>query len=439
MEYDYSLEEQKEKIAISKTKDYFEEVYLSYQHKNYRSCIVMLWSVIVCDIIYKLQELESLYNDLNAKEILIEYNKQYSDKSKSSEWEKKLVENVFNKTLLIDFGTMETIKHIQQYRHISAHPVLETNYELYVPNKDLCRGLIISALNGILIKPAFFTKKIFDDFLADISINKQVLISQEQISKYLEAKYLKYLDKTVLLSFVKSLWKLVFKVDNDECNENRSINRRVLDILVAKNINEIEFDIKKEQKYYSENISVNNAKITSSLYLFLFQFPSLYKLLREDAQVLIKGKREAYAHTLLTARFLYDSWDDFEKELMQSISDIKTLTKIDDVLDFDMEKIREIYCRNKVENILYKVFIERLSISSNFNSADSNFTKYIEPYIAEMNLDILLLLIEGIEKNNQVYSRGRAKHDHKQIKDRIIELKPDQNFDNYECFNIAFS
>ena len=64
-----------------KTKEYFKEVISSYSNENYRSAIVMLYSVAICDILFKLEELKDMYNDEVAKEILqnIENSKSSSD------------------------------------------------------------------------------------------------------------------------------------------------------------------------------------------------------------------------------------------------------------------------------------------------------------------------------------------------------------------------
>lgn len=48
----FSLEGFADDIVAVKTKEYFNEVLSSYQNGNYRSSIVMLWSVAVCDELY---------------------------------------------------------------------------------------------------------------------------------------------------------------------------------------------------------------------------------------------------------------------------------------------------------------------------------------------------------------------------------------------------
>ncbi len=435
MIYEYSLEEEKDRIVNSKTKEYFNEVYSSYQLGNYRSSLVMLWSVIVCDVIYKLKDLESLYNDQNAKSILSEFNQKYADKSKSSEWELKLLEEVFKKTLIIDVGTMETIRHIQQYRHISAHPVLETTgYSLYIPNKDLCRGLILASLLGLLTKPSFFTKKIFDDFLQDIAQNKEILISEDQIRTYLEAKYMKYLQKAVQLEFIKSLWKLVFKLDDTKCKENRSINRRVLIVLTSNCVTDLILDIEKEQQYYAINISVDTKKRASAVYLYFNTFPRLFQVLRDDAKTLIRGVENTYIHTLLLSRFLYSNWEEFETNIINSISNPEMITQLKAASEEEFNLLFDFFKVNMKLSILYKAFFTIYGKSSDFNDADQNFIKFVLPYIPEMTLEDLKYVMELSCKNSQTYARSRASVDHKKIKEKVLLINPEFDFTEYKLF-----
>lgn len=50
-----------EDIYFAKTKEYFNEVLSNYANGNYRSAIVMLYSVAICDLLFKLQELLDMY------------------------------------------------------------------------------------------------------------------------------------------------------------------------------------------------------------------------------------------------------------------------------------------------------------------------------------------------------------------------------------------
>lgn len=50
-------------IYFDKSRNYFREVINSYENGNYRSAIVMLYSLVVCDLLLKLNELDDIYNE----------------------------------------------------------------------------------------------------------------------------------------------------------------------------------------------------------------------------------------------------------------------------------------------------------------------------------------------------------------------------------------
>ncbi|MFC0035379.1 hypothetical protein [Cardiobacterium valvarum] len=64
---EYSIEQRAKSIPNKNTKDYFAEVVSCYNSGNYRSAVVMLWSVAVCDLLFKLNELAERYDDTKAK------------------------------------------------------------------------------------------------------------------------------------------------------------------------------------------------------------------------------------------------------------------------------------------------------------------------------------------------------------------------------------
>jgi len=67
---EFSVDLAAEQISDQRTKDYFQEVLGSFINGNYRSAVVMLWSVVVADFVYKLQALRDLYQDPTAIAIL---------------------------------------------------------------------------------------------------------------------------------------------------------------------------------------------------------------------------------------------------------------------------------------------------------------------------------------------------------------------------------
>ena len=131
----FSIDLLTEEIKDINTREYFEEVSSSYYSGNYRSAIVMLYSVVICDLIYKLKELKHHYNDESAKGILEEITLLQEQKPSSPEWENKLLELVKERTKIFEVADFENVMHLQKHRHLSAHPVLLQDYNLYSPKR----------------------------------------------------------------------------------------------------------------------------------------------------------------------------------------------------------------------------------------------------------------------------------------------------------------
>ncbi|USK35828.1 hypothetical protein LIT25_11285 [Bacillus sp. F19] len=77
---EYSIDRATEKIYNPKTREYFEEVLSSYSIGNYRSAIVMLYSVLIANLFYKLKELNERDEDPKAKNILEFIRSQLADR-----------------------------------------------------------------------------------------------------------------------------------------------------------------------------------------------------------------------------------------------------------------------------------------------------------------------------------------------------------------------
>ena len=66
----FSIDLAADRIIEPRTRDYFTEVTRSFSNECYRSSLVMLWTVVVCDLVYKLQTLRDLYGDASAATLL---------------------------------------------------------------------------------------------------------------------------------------------------------------------------------------------------------------------------------------------------------------------------------------------------------------------------------------------------------------------------------
>ena len=188
---DYSIELSSEEIFDSRSKRNFSEVYGCYAIGHHRSAIVMLWSVVVTDILFKLEYLANLYSDQPAKDIIASVTASQKQNPRSSEWELTLVRDVQSKTELLDTSELTQLEQLQQLRHLSAHPVITQGDLLFTPNKETVRANIRNSLDAVLTKPPILGRKVFDHFTEDIAQLSQQSPDYSQISSYIDSKYLR--------------------------------------------------------------------------------------------------------------------------------------------------------------------------------------------------------------------------------------------------------
>jgi hypothetical protein len=228
---DFSIEYASQKINSEKTKEYFKEVSSSYFNENYRAAIVTLYSVVINDILIKLEVLDEIYSDSVAKAILDETRTFQESNPTNADWERDIVEKVKNRTSLFDNVDYAHIQALRNDRHLCAHPVIDKDDKLYTPNKETVASHIRNMLESLFLKPAILSKKILSTILIDISTKKELLIDVESLEKYIKSKYLSNINPTIELSIFRDLWKFIFRLNDIQSIENRLINYRVLNLL----------------------------------------------------------------------------------------------------------------------------------------------------------------------------------------------------------------
>ena len=164
----FTIEDLIEKIYEPKSKELFRDVYASYTQEQYRATIVMLWTVVVCDLVYKLQYLRDIYNDAIAIDILEKITKNQKKNPKNPEWEKVLLKEICERTNLLDEIEKDNLEYLHNQRHLCAHPIITNENILYKPTKELTRSLMRIALEGILLKSPLLSKHYIDTILEDI-------------------------------------------------------------------------------------------------------------------------------------------------------------------------------------------------------------------------------------------------------------------------------
>lgn len=428
-----SIESLKGKIFSSNTSSYFEEVYSSYIHGNYRSAVVMLWSVVVLDIVQKVQSLKDSYDDPTAIRILEEIaamNASAKDK-KSSAWELTIVKSVCDFTDLIEESEYTNLEYLQQQRHLSAHPIIRSGVQLYVPNKDTTRALIRNALEIVLIKPPVYTDRILETILIDLEENGSSFTYLEEMKPYIQYKYLNRITIESKLKLFEKFWKFVMHLDNPDCERNRFHNLRFLTLLALENTTEVQRIIGNRADFYSK--IKNDNKFMSPLIAFLIRVPSIYNLLNDDTKILVNLG--------------------IEKEMDFRIASTYNKATLQEHYDYLDEIFRAEYCNTYISPVTWKVLYERsdsiemednclraiclyYSQSPNFDDANHSITNVIN-FMDKFNIDTYRYLIEESESNSQTYGRSKAAVEYKMIKEKILSLDNSFDFTSYTNFNKA--
>lgn len=391
--------EDAQKIYSPKTREYFKEVISSYANGNYRSAIVMLYSVCLCDLLFKLEELKDMYNDSTAKGILhaIELNKTNSN-SKSS-WEKELVDEIKNKTELLDLEAYTNLTNLYSYRNLSAHPILNGELELISPQKEIVAAYIRVSLDTILLKPAIFIKNIVEFMTNDLDDKKGYLLADKNAFKeYVRNRYLDRMSNVMYQRVFRAFWKFTFKTTNEDCDRNRQANMLLLTIMYNNNPSIVKSEIENNLDKYE----FSDAKsIQHSIINFFTNVPSLYALATKSTKVLIDRIIQSNATYELISWFTSENK---RYHIQKLINQEKYIYSTDQgAVKYMVEKYEEEGLFSDCMEYLIKV----VGQATSYTNAGVRIEHYILPFLEKMRFKHFELLFENIESceslRNNIY------------------------------------
>jgi len=429
MQDEYSIETRTSKIFDARTKEYFSEVLSCYTAGNYRSAVVMLWSVAVCDLLFKLQNLVDLYGDDKAKTILDEIGKLQEENERSPIWETTLVESVAEKTQLLDIAERENLLHLQRQRHLAAHPVVTANFQLHRPNRETTRALIRNTLDGLLTKAPILSKQITRELVEDLEQASEILIDDKKLKAYLESKYFNRFNPEVEKAVFKALWKFTFRLTDEPCEKNRSINYSTLRLLYSRNPDQFLTQVDSEKDYFS-TIATDGDPVECLIH-FLSQEPHLYELLEDHAKTAIQHSADTNISAKCLAWFIKGNLDEHASDLDEWISG-DTYPKIDRDTWAELKVISD---SPEWSKSVIRLANKYYCLSGSYDVADLRFNDVIRPLLQEYEIDDCIDLIDGIQGNGQTWERGRAYTDHRELRSRALDLDPDFDPAIYDVFN----
>lgn len=420
----FSIDESIENIKNLYTKELFKEVYSSYAMGNYRSATVMLWSVVVTDLVHKLKELDSVYNDPKASQILHYIQTEQTRDPKSSKWESEIIDKFHREINFFETFEVANLEHLQKMRHVSAHPVITSIDLLHSPTKETVYSLIRNALESVLTKEALFSSKIIDIIFLDLNIVKDTLITFEDRERYFIHKFLNKIPQVVLIKFIKMLWKFIFKVDNTDVNVNREINIDILQVII-KNKKEIFLQFLMNEKQFISDLKLDDTLKKALLEFLVFNRFILTLFEQESIQTItaiIDDENANKKYQIIKHQRIID----YINYLMTTDSRNFVITNLEIILKESLET----HCIKEFHDFCVYGYCQ----SSSFNEADRTFEKLIAPNLDNFNIVQLKSLIEGANSNDQCWARCSKSSDHTLVKTAITNLDPSFDFSSYTNF-----
>lgn len=396
-------------IYFPKTKEYFKEVLSSFANGNYRSAVVMLYSIAICDLLFKLQELRDMYDDTVAKEILkeVEDSKNSLQNNSKSKWEKNFIDNVKKKTQILEDKAYCDLNHLYDHRNFSAHPALNENFELITPSKEDTIADIKNIVENILIKPPIFAKKIVDMLTDDIADKKDIFEQQQdKFNEYLLRKYFSHMSDSMKKQTFRSLWKLCFCMPDDEkCRENLNINRKTMERLFISTNGMLDFI--KTDSMFSRLDSDHNCVLQLSV--LVSRFPEIYDVLKDEIKLQISALKETDPIVYLISWFESNNKSEHMRKIINDNSKNFNFSK--KLLLFVQERYEE----DNVKNIFLDFCISYFRKSSSYRDADDRYVNVIKPHLNEFSREQFIQIISSIDANNQIYNRYACKENNNEI------------------------
>lgn len=427
-------------IYFEKSKEYFKEVLSCFTSGNYRSAMVMLYSVIICDLLFKLQELADIYDEASAKKILAKveefknrHTAQKPDKvpnnpHSKSKWEMELVSDIHKQTNLLDYEMFEKVLHIHQLRNFSAHPALNNEYELVSPSKEETLAYIKCVLEKILVIPPLFIKNITDTLLNDLLKNYDIYQnSPNELKKFLKEKYYKRMSVSMKKATFKTLWKKCFIEEN---KDGIKLKRKALGFLFEE-CQDLLLNFIKSDNSFREYAD-------SSLWqlcLFLAEYPSIYNVLDDTIKLKINYKVEQLDLLYLISWFITG-------DKKAHIAKMKSCNKYNISPNYSyceyFQWLSDVYSTTGDLSYLIDYCIELLGNSPKYAESRDRYKYILKMFLKRMTRDQYIRLIQVINANNQIWGwDGCISMNIEIVQVASTALGADFNFAEYENFKLG--
>lgn len=418
------VEKLKGQIQEYRSAEHFKEVLSCYYSGNLRSAVVMLYATVICDMIYKLEKLSSEFNDTRAQQILDEVEAHWEQNPTSPDWETTLPKKCWDAHKILDAASHSNFESLQKLRHLCAHPAMKGNRELYQPSSEIVLGHIVNMLREVLTRPALNAKDFIDVFLEDIATVKDQMVTMDNLKRYLMARYFdQYDDVALFFSLFKSLWKLVFYLSNEKCDENRDVNWDALMIMGDEHSTQIIDRFDKDSSWFANHIATDNDDLLRLFIKYVNIHVEFFEHLPEDGRIRITSSIDSSEDLNALAIFL--SSNPLEHIRKSNPQRRDTILYLSD------------YLRENISTAeAYDFNIEQYGNSGSFDQADWRYDNLIGPYLKEFTIEQWKRILTYTNNNGQIYGRRKADMTYRAMKNVILSKDETFDFTPYRNFRV---
>lgn len=438
-----------------------EEVWQCFMNGLYRQTVISTYTSLIYDLLMKVEYLSAAEEDSDATETLRLIKEKRELDPHSSVWENILLEECFNKIGILNHQEIEEISTIKKYRNLAAHPsFIWDNQEITnILIKDIRRETALLciryAYDASFSKTPQTSKFEFEYFISELN-NLYESYTIDSLKSVIKNRFITKLNNKALIKFIKSLWMICFKVDNEECRKNRLANCRILQIFIDEKPELLTFIIENQDYFFnklsfnieklnysdsSELIETHRKSCTQRLISFCQANTPLWLGLKNQYKSLLCEATKNYFGNELLSKSIDDSdlteiqlrlqakylsrspylffdnnnFDDY----IQALKKIRTnyiprtgyvdLSVYNYLNSTDLELIIK-FCRiQKRTEDIFEFFVEHLSESRQYTQAETNF-EIIAPYLSEFSLSNQKNLLLAFERKKDFYNNRRIQY-----------------------------
>ncbi len=425
-------------IKRSDSRKYFEDVLQSYYSKNYRATILLLYSLTIDDLYYKLMVMNDRKYE-NLSEEIQKIEELSKNASKYSEIEDKIYK-IYKEKNILNHDTMDTLEFFKKIRNKCAHPSFFKD-EKYDPLSEEVYMIIKRVYHDILTKEAFIKdpyKLIKSDIenkewgnITDVIMGFKTHEEHYAIfSLYFRDKYFEKFTDNNFEKLFSTLIKLII-LKKDEW----SILNQYKNMLLMESIIKYLYDKGKisilHNKYEWSNIMEDHLIDDNDKNLYKrewFALTNMYKILQLIPNFVDEINRQnhsifKYLQSKLLGNIdhLVDYWNLFYEDFNEIIEPIKGFNT--NMYYELLEKAKFLKKEQKIK--ILNGMLESIPETNGFDNANLFCTALISQIRKEnlKNKDIEEIL-EGMNDHQQIYSKNRnnSQSQINTIKDLAINL-----------------